>query len=355
MINGRPATLLDVAKVANVSAKTVSRVIHADPHISPETELRVRQAIAQLDYQPNLAARSLRSQRDLTLCLPTFYFHAEYFAEVVRGAAHECSIRGRHLAIEELTLDQPPAAKVCALIDRTRFDGILLIPPLADDLDLIASLDERRMPCVRLSPTVELERTAYVAAADAHGVNEMVQHLWTMGHRRFGLAVGPAAHGSAHVRRDSFVAAVSRLGGAEGSVSVYEIPSSLAEDLSFGHRGAMLTIGASALDSFLDQPAPPTAVFAFSDEMASGIVNRAHMLGVRVPDDMAVAGFDDFYISQLVFPALTTIRQPVTEMAALATSFLIDRKPPEASITLPVQLVVRQSTAGAGTDRTQGL
>lgn len=343
------ATLADVARLAGVSGKTVSRAINGDAAISPETKDRVFAAIEALNYRPNLAARSLRSYKSFTLCLLTKYIGSAYFTEIVRGATRACTARNHHLVIEELPADKPTRQSMAELMARVPLDGFVLFPPLTDDPDLLEALECAGMPYVRLSPATHRERSPLVEADDAKGVGDLVQYLWRLGHRRFGVIAGPANHAASHIRRDSFIQAVVEHGGATSDVSVFDIPQHLIDEFSQRRASRQFAlIGTLAVDMFLAQRPRPTAVFAFSDEIAAGVLTRALQLGVAVPQDMAIAGFDDSDVSEIVYPPLTTISQPVAEMAADAVNMLIDGAAPGAGRTHEVGLVVRRSTDSDG-------
>ncbi len=336
--------MLDVARLAGVSGKTVSRVINGDGYFSPDVAARVTQAVADLDFRPNIAARSLKSERSYNLCLLSEYLSSTYFAEIVAGAASACSERGYHLVIEQLHADRPRRSAMLGLLGRVSLDGFILLPPQTDDQDLLSVLDELKAPYVRISPASQPERSSCVRAEDALGVSDLADHLWRMGHRRFGYVSGPFSHAATHIRRESFIDALVKNGAERDAIRVAEMPPRLDRAVKNAALEILVQTGASGLDALLAHPDPPTAVFAFSDGIAFGVLSRAQTLGLVVPDQLAVAGFDDSEISKIVFPRLTTIRQPVSLMATAAVELLIDHPNPPATKVLGVELVIRGST-----------
>ena len=348
---GGKATVLDVGRLAGVSGKTVSRVINGDGAISAATRERVKAAMATLDFHPNLAARSLRSARAFNICLLTAYFSSFYFAEAVRGAARACAARDYHLLIEESPFEREGAAAFGGLLGDLKVDGFILLPPLTDDAKLLEALDRLGTPYVRISPVSDPDRSPCISAADSFGVQGLVRHLWSLGHRRFGYIGGPSNHAATDVRRRSFNEALLQAGAAADDIAVYIMPDALALEAQRNRvsRSAART-GALAVDVFMALPQPPTALFAFSDEIACGALGRAQQLGLSVPADLAIAGFDDSDIGLIIHPPLTTIRQPIFEMMEDAVRRLIERDTSRDLAPHAVQLIIRASTDPAITD-----
>ncbi len=342
---GGKATVLDVGRLAGVSGKTVSRVINGDGAIRASTRDRVKAAMEALDFQPNLAARSLRSARSFIICLLTAHFSSFYFSEVVRGAAEACAARDYHLLIKESPADRDSSAALDSVLGRLKVDGFVVLPPLTDNAKLLDALDRLGTPYVRISPAADPNRSPSVTSDDASGVEALARHLWSLGHRRFGYVGGPATHGATHVRRRSFIEALLQEGAAPEDISNYEMPETLVlEAERYRTSRAAARTGARAVDAFMALPQPPTALFAFSDEMASGAVARAHQLGLSIPGDLAIAGFDDSDIGLIIHPPLTTIRQPIIEMMEDAVRRLIERDSSRDLAPHAVQLLLRAST-----------
>jgi LacI family transcriptional regulator len=328
------ATIIDVAEVAGVSWKTVSRVINREPNVRTATAERVEAAIAKLGFQPNAAARSLAGTRSFLIGAITANPSPHYMIALHRGAAEACRSRGYHLALEEVHLDSPDLARDFERnLLSARFDGVFLSPPATDNVIILDLLDKHGIRYIRLDPATALDRSDRIIADDETGVAALARHFWSLGHRKFGLVNGPEEHRAAPVRREAFLAEIERLGGKAGDVAQ-------AAGNFYFESGIE---GGKALLALQDRP---TAIFAANDEMAAGVVAAAGEIGIRVPDQLAVAGFDDSDVAGFVWPPLTTVRQPIVEYARIAVEMLIAPRPEGEPrvINLPVELVVRKSS-----------
>jgi LacI family transcriptional regulator len=343
---------VDVGRVAGVSGRTVSRVLNGEASILPETRDRVKAAMKALDFRPNMAARALKSARSFNICLLTSHFSSFYFAEAVRGAARACTARYHHLLIEEGTDD--PSFAPDDLLARLKVDGFILLPPLTDRIVLLDALDRLGTPYVRVSPAGAPGRSPAVTADEASGARALAHHLWALGHRRFGFVGGPPGHGATHERRSGFHQGLAEAGADAESIIEFSCPEEVDVPASRHRIGRSIAeVGMRAVDAFLALPKPPTAIFAFSDEIASGALARAHQLGLSVPGDLAIAGFDDSDIAVLLHPPLTTIRQPIVEMMEEAVRRLLERDGSRVSQPFEVELLVRASTDPNPRDRVE--
>ncbi len=328
------ATIVDVAAVAGVSWKTVSRVVNGEENVRPATAARIRDAIAQLGYQPNAAARSLAGTRSFLIGAITANPSPHYMIALHRGASEACRSRGYHLALEEVRLGDPAlAADFERNLMSARFDGVFISPPATDSRIILDLLDKHGIRYIRLDPATEVDRSDRIVADDESGVAALVRHFWDLGHRKFGLVNGPEAHRAAPVRRNAYLAEIARLGGDPDAVA--QVTGTF-----------LFESGIAGGATLLSRPDRPTAIFAANDEMAGGVVAAAGELGLRVPQDVAVAGFDDSDVAGYVWPPLTTIRQPILDYSRLAVEMLIAPRPEGAPrvIRLPVELVIRKST-----------
>ena len=343
---GGKATIIDVGRLAEVSPKTVSRVINEHAAVGPSTRERVKAAMKALDFRPNLAARSLRSARSYNIGLLTTDISNYYFSEVVRGAARACAAREYHLLIDESVPDGGTPAALDNILGQIKVDGFILPPPLADTMARLDALDRRGARYVRISPASNPERSPYVMSDDASGVRALANHLWALGHRRFGHVAGPPDHAATHIRRESFTRALLDAGADRGDIFQFELPQDVLLKAKSRWTGRLAAeAGVNAVDALVAMSQPPTALFAFSDEFASGAVARAHQLGLTVPGQLAIAGFDDSDIGQIVHPPLTTIRQPIAEMMEDAVRHLTEADVTRQMRPHPVELLVRGSTA----------
>jgi LacI family transcriptional regulator len=329
------ATIIDVANVAGVSWKTVSRVVNQAPNVSEKVRSQVQDAINQLGYVPHNAARSLAGSRVYTIGILFDNPSPHYTMKIQTGAYAACRAHGYHLLIENLDSARADVGnQMKTILLNTRVDGFILTPPLTESAAVMDALEARGIPFVRIAPVSYPDRSPAVAINDAAAAEEIARHFWDIGHRRFGLVNGPADHGAARTRRAGFLDALSALGNT----------APVAE--SYG--GFDFDTGIAAGRELLSLSAPPTAIFAMNDDSAAGVMAAAAQLGLKVPRDVAVAGFDDSWIAQSVWPHLTTVYQPITEMALGAAEMLIARGGPktEEQVELAYRLVLRGSTGG---------
>lgn len=333
----KPAILDDVAAIAGVSAKTVSRVVNRNANVSAATRERIEAAIHQTGYRVNQAARSLAASRSFLIGAFMPHLSSFYFAEIFRGAAKACRQYGYHLVVEEFDHG------VDTMVDRyeqglrgARCDALILTPPVCDDERLLEALDRDGMTYVRIAPGTDPGVSAALSADDAQGVRQLAEHLWASGRRRFAIIAGPADHAAAVIRERSFTEALTGLGADPAGILLTRIE--LHDSISESGRVATLNLlkGAEIM---------PDAIFSFNDEVAIGAMAAARELGRSVPGDIAVAGFDDSYIAQLSWPPLTTIHQPIADLAFQAVSMVANGDGAAASqILLPTRLVVRGTT-----------
>ncbi|HLT02146.1 MAG TPA: LacI family DNA-binding transcriptional regulator [Geminicoccaceae bacterium] len=319
--SGRRPTIKDVAREAGVSFKTVSRVMNRDGSVNAAMREAVEAAMAKLGYRPHRAARALRSSRTYAIALlagshdePAFHARApfpEYLGEVIAGCVRACRPAGFHLVLELLAYgDRRKAASVAgALLDDLAPDGVVLTPPLCDLAWLLYLLEQRAMAYVRLMPGALPGRGACLSVDDFAAAKDLTERLLAAGHRHLAFISGPPDHLAAQARREGFEAAVAACPGARSRIGEGDF------FLASGEReGRRLLSGADR----------PTALFAANDAMAAGALRAAAALGLAVPHDVAVAGFDDSSIAGLTTPALTSVRQPTAELAHRAATVLID-------------------------------
>lgn len=329
------ATMEDVAKLAGVSLKSVSRVINAEPHVSSKLRTKVEAAIAELKYVPDMAARSLAGSRAFIVGLMFDNPSPSYTMKIQKGAYDACRDNQYHLRVDNIDSTVPLAefeAQLSAMLRNSRCDGFVLTPPLTDNLYLLEYLDKAGMRYVRIAPDVERERSPGVCIDDAAGAAAMARHLWELGHRRYAIVGGPSSHGAAVRRREGFIAELQRLG--------------LTEPIVEANGEFAFEAGIRAGREVLSANPRPTAIFAGNDDSAAGIIVACAQLGLTVPRDVSVCGFDDSWIAKSVWPYLTTVYQPMEEMGRAAALLLLRRDEPENVIhKMDFHLVVRDSTA----------
>lgn len=342
----RAPTITDVARQAGVSIKTVSRVLNHEPGVHEETRELVLKVVAALKYRPKLSARSLAGARSFLIGLLYYDPSAAFVARVQQGATLRCREAGYHLVVESLHNDAPDIEQqVERVVAALQPDGMLLTPPLCDNPKVLKALRESGTPCVLMSPGRAPKGLPSVRMDDVQAAEEVTNLLISLGHRRIGFIKGAMDQAAAGLRHQGFLRAMKAHGLAVDEELV------LQGDFTFPS-------GVEAAHQLLSRRVRPSAVFASNDDMALGVLASAQRLGLSVPADLSIAGFDDSPAASLVWPPLTTVRQPVAQMARAAVEMLIassrNEAEPEGGLqrVLPHELVVRNSTSalkpGAG-------
>ena len=305
-------TIDDVAALAGVSIKTVSRVMNLEKGVRPATRERVEAAMAELNYQPSLPARSLAGGRSNLIGLVYENPSANYVFNVQTGAIAKCRDLGIRLFLQSCNdLGDRLIEEVLAVVDQTHVDGLVITPPVSANHDLIRSLDARGVTFVRMAPDDFIHGSPVVEIDDEAAAREMTAYLLALGHRRIGFIAGRPDHFSSRLRLKGFREEMRAWGidPAAGSI----------EQGVNDHQS-----GLEAARRMLASSSRPTAIFASNDDMAAGPIVAAHELGIDIPDELSIAGFDDTQVAAIVWPTLTTIHQPVYDMAFAATGLLID-------------------------------
>jgi LacI family transcriptional regulator len=326
-------TIKDVAREAGVSVATASRAFNDSGPVSAETRRRVREIARRLRYVPNVAARSLITSRTgmLGVLLPDLY--GEFFSEVIRGIDQAVRRGGYHLLVSSSHNDQAEIEAALRAM-RGRVDGLLVMSPGFDARALATHLPERH-PVVLLNCAARDEAVDSITIDNVGGAAAMVSHLVRLGHRRVAHIGGAPRNLDARERRRGYRAALRAAGIARDPE--LEVQGDFME--ASGHRAAR---------RLLALPAPPTAIFAANDAMAIGALSALREGGVRVPDDVAVAGFDDIPISRYVNPSLSSVHVPIAELGGRAMETLLRAvADPEGHVrrqeVLDTTLVIRQS------------
>ena len=291
----------DVAALAQVSIKTVSRVVNKASNVSPELLGRVQAAIEQLGYRPNQSARRLAGGRSFMIAYLYSNPAPGYTSSIQSGAAARCRDLGYHLVVEPISPGGEESFEVLdRLVAALRPDGVLLVPPLSDDEALLARIAKLGLPCARIAGSVVAGGFTIHTPERAAG-RMVADHLLKLGHRRIGVITPPASHRAALRRVEGF-----RDGLAAANIAI--------DPDYFVTGGFDFTSGIVAGEALLALPAAPSAIFATNDDMALGVLTLAHRVSLRVPEDLSVVGFDDTPASATSWPPLTTVRQPLEDM-----------------------------------------
>lgn len=331
-------TIIDVARHAGVSIKTVSRVINREPSVRDRTRQQVDAAIDALGYQPSLAARSLPGARNYTIAVLFENAISDYQGKALHGAIQRCRQTGYRVFPEPLDVTAPDQDELLKQILRgLRVDGLIVVPPLSDNPRTLAVIDRSGIPYVRISPQSDSFRSAFVKMDDEQAAFEMVMYLAGLGHRRIAFIGGHPEHAGSSLRLAGYRRALRQLG----------IPL----DETFVQPG-MFTFqsGFEAAERLLAHTPRPTAIFGANDETALGALAQVHRQNLHVPQDISIVGFDDSVYGSVAWPQLTTIRQPTEEMAAEAAGILIERIANQVGEdgqaihkVLPFELIIRGS------------
>ena len=326
-------TIKDVSALAGVSIKTVSRVLNKERYVRDDTRIKVEQAVAALNFSPSLAARTLGGGRSFQIALIYDNHSPYYIHQIQEGVWARCRKAGvRMLAQPVDVASEMLAQEVGGLIDETHVDGIILSSPVTDAPAVLAELERRDIHFVRISPGTNHALTSSVFMDDVLAADDMTTHLINAGHRRIGFIIGHPNHMASDQRHFGYRKALDRAG--------IDYEPALVRPGEFDFASGM-----AAAQALIALPKPPTAIFASNDDMAAGVLAYAHSLGLDVPHDLSVAGFDDTQLASLVWPPLTTIRQPMRDLAYTAASLLFEGDRSVIHRRLPHDLVERGSTA----------
>lgn len=339
------ATIDDVAKLAGVSIKTVSRVVNKEPNVRDATRAKVERAIAELNYHPNLSARNLASQRARLIALiyedPSPYEipSAGYVMRIQAGALSACRSAAYRLVIYPCSyLTKTIGTELQSMIEHARPQGVVLAAPLSNIAPIVRVIVATGTPMVQLSPGTQGGRHYSVATNDREISAEMTRYLASLGHRKIAFIKGHPDHKAVANRYLGYLDGLKESG--------LEFAAQLVEngDNSFGS-------GETAANRFMKLKDPPTAIFAANDDMAAGVIRAAALLGVDVPGQLSIAGCDDTSLARQLCPTLTTIRQPLSRMAERAALVLIDNARGESPLhgteVIPATIEIRESTGPA--------
>jgi len=334
------ANIYDVARLARVSTTTVSKVLSNTPYVSEKTKQRVLNAMHDLQYSPSLAARGLTNNRTYVLGLiiphdPDYSFRDPFLLEVIRGVESVASTNDYNVLLS-MSKKSLHRATYDRFLRTGYVDGVVTVETLQGELDE-QELATSGIPRVSAGYREDLRNIDSVNCDDLQGGYEVTKHLLGLGHRRIGIISEP----------ENFIGATaSRLQGASNALMEY----GLMLDMSLVTYGDFsIESGFRAAEPLLQNECRPTAIFAMNDRMALGAIGKARELGLYVPNDLSVVGFDDIPLTSVIDPPLTTIRQFPAEMGKIATQHLFAMITNEIehfeSVVIPIELVIRGSTA----------
>lgn len=336
----RHSTIDDVASAAGVARVTVSRVLNNGANVRAETRDRVLRAVEALGFSVNQKARALASGGAKQIMLvhahsPDLEPNSYYNAGLELGALRGCA----SLAFDLITRavdphDDERYRLLASILERQRPAGLILSPPLSDDAKFIDVARRAGVDVVAVSAGEQARTMVSAVGIDERDGGYVIgKHLTALGHRKFGFVRGPVDHRAATLRFDGFVEALREAG-------VERTPWSATGDFTFKS-------GAEAAELLLREAGDVTAIACANDDMAAGVMLALHRAGLAIPGQISVTGFDNTPMSEVVWPPLTTIRQPIKEIAERAVQLLVERRSDESVHydMLQFELIVRESSS----------
>jgi len=307
------ATIKDVAQLAGVSIKTVSRVINQEPGVKPETLDNVTDAIKTLRYEPNNAARNLAGTRSYTLAYMYDNPNAYYVIDMQQGMLDECREKGYELLIHPCNA---ASSSICdeikAMVKRTQIAGLIISPPLSEMPEVIETLEQLEVSFVRIisGSNEDLVSSPCVFIHDHQAAFQITEHLIELGHKHIAFLSGDKGHHSTEERQNGYLQALAKHGLTAKPEFIL--------DGSYSFES-----GVEGVKALVCQEQVPTAIFACNDEIAAGALFAARLMDIDVPQQLSIAGFEDSPFSRQTWPKLTTAAQPTSVIARKAASTLI--------------------------------
>jgi LacI family transcriptional regulator len=299
----------EVAKHIGVSPMTVSRVLSGDANVKPETKERVEAAIKQLGYSPNVAARNLAKAASVHIGLLYNNPSAAYMNELLVGVLEHSSQAGCQIVLEKCGTRSERT--VIEKLLRDGVGGVILPPPLSDSKVVLEALREAKIPFIAVATGRPEVEGLSVRINDYEAAGAMTRYLLSLGHRKIGFIVGAPNQTASAQRYAGFAAAMHE--------AKMEVRRDWVKQGSFSYRSGLI-----AAEELLAAADHPSAIFASNDDMAAAAIAVAHRLQLDVPADLTVVGFDDTPLATTIWPALTTVRQPVAAMARKAMELLLE-------------------------------
>jgi LacI family transcriptional regulator len=334
---GKKHTINDIARLAQVSKKTVSRVINESPFVHEETRIRIAAIMKQVGYTPDPQARALAFRRSFLIGLIYDNPNAPYVINVQEGTLGALRRMGYELVVHPCNRNAEEfLPDIRQLVSRLKLDGVILLPPVSENAALADLLKEIECPYMRVISAPLDEPRNLVLSQDRQSAGEVADHLVQLGHTRIAMIAGPASYRSSHERLTGFADSLAKRG--------MTLPPEYIAEGAYTFES-----GVACAEQLLARNPRPTAIFAGNDETAAGVYRTAYLRGLRIPDDLTVIGFDDSPLASRLCPSLTTMRQPIREMGRMAAENLIAKIARTdtmllAATTVMPHLVVRESS-----------
>ncbi len=327
-------TIRDVAKLAGVAPITVSRVMNDSSEVSAATRERVKKAIEELHYLPNTLAKSLRSKQTHTIALVVSDITNPFWTTIARGVDDMATRNGFHVILGNTDESPEKEANYINILLQRRVDGII-IAPTTNDKKRLAVLKRQKVPCVLIDRQVDGFKSDVVHSNTCEGAHRLTQHLLNLGHRRIAIVTGPASVSTAEDRVRGYSQAMRECGVPDQEQTI--------ERSNYKQDG-----GYASVRTLLNREPRPTAIIAANNFMAIGALQAIIQAGLRVPEDIALACFDDIPHLSTIYPFLTVVDQPAYEMGATSAQLLIDRLTAHKhrkvrEVVLETELIIRKS------------
>jgi LacI family transcriptional regulator len=329
-------TINDIARLANVSKKTVSRVINDSPLVREQTREKVQLVISEHGFAPDPQARALAFRRSFLIALIYDNPSPQYVVNMQRGILDTLEGTSFQLIVRPCDRADPRFhVSMRSFVEQQKLFGAILPPSVSEDQELADILTAAGCPYVRIA-SVLLDKThSMIQTHDAEGAAAAARHIATLGHERIAHIRGPLSFRSSHERLRGFTEGLAEFGLTLDPKLVLE-------------GGYTFESGVACAQQLLERPpsARPTAVFAGNDEMAVGVYQAARRAGFGVPEDLSIVGFDDTPMASRIWPPLTTVRLPIREMGKAAAALLVHERAEKPNlVAFKPEIVVRQSTA----------
>jgi LacI family transcriptional regulator len=341
MVKNNKSTISDVARIAGVSKKTVSRVINNSPKVGTTTRETVLSVIENLKYVPSPQARGLAARRSFLIGLVYDNPDPLYIDAIQRGILKVCGPAGYELVVHPCDIrSEGFVTDILRFIARSHVDGVIILPPVSEMDHVSKAIYDAGCHYVRLAAAEIDDSTRIVVSDERAAVRELTSYLIKLGHRRIGFISGPQGYLSTAERFEGFIEAHRRQG----------IPF----DEKLKMQGLYsFDSGKTNAQKLLSMKDPPTAIFACNDDMAAGAIHTAYEMHIDIPGKLSIAGFDDSRLASLILPTLTTIKRPVTHMSSLAAVKLIaaidgrDNTDMPSDVVVIPEIIVRNSTGAS--------
>ncbi|WP_152394794.1 LacI family DNA-binding transcriptional regulator [Paenibacillus guangzhouensis] len=322
-------SIFDVAKKSGLSVVTVSRVLNNSPSVREKNRQRVLDAVKELDYVPNAAARTLARGKTRIVGLIATTLHDSFLDEIMHEITSELETHGYFLV---LSVSKDKDDKNPYLIQEERVDGLIILSPI-HELDYVTELKKRKLPFVLVDNQLNTPSVSSVIVDNDQGGYDATKYLIELGHTRIAHISGPRVFRSSIDREKGFLRALSEAG----------LAPFIVEEAEFS-----ISDGYDIVRRWIQEDRLPTAIFAGDDNLAFGAINALSEAGIRVPDQVSIVGFDDQYLAESLRPHLTTVRQPATQIARTAVELIMKQiqgtSKRSTIVKLQPELIIRDST-----------